>query len=447
MKQTGICLWMMIKRMGKYPVYWGLLLLFPAALFIVPELNRAVDEERILVGYVIEETDGDDTKEEGQAAAGSGTEKEREAAAGSGAKGERQAKQAAAGSIAYKGAETGKKSYSRQLLDGIEYKLREEAEQITGISEGTEATEENMPGVTAAAGRRKLFKYIKYTDLAEMKEDILTGEVSCGAVFDKEFAEKVQRQDYWHCVTLYVPEGMNVGGMVQEDIFARIYQAYSALWYAELLEQQGYQIKPEEVLQKFSEYQKEGRVFAVSYEELGKMDEGIQNTAGNGRNISNVLSLRGVLAFLTLLSASLGAVDGSRDRKRGVGKGISCRRSLAACAVGAPVLPAVLLLVCGMLFTHINMTNVSCAGAEKPAYMAWIITEIGSAFLYGIALWLSAVFFSRLLPEKLLEGIMPCFLLLVLLCCPIFFDLGETVPFIDHLSKLFPVTWYLEFWG
>ena len=177
------------------------------------------------------------------------------------------------------------------------------------------------------------------------------------------------------------------------------------------------------------------------------MDEGIQNTAGNGRNISNVLSLRGVLAFLTLLSASLGAVDGSRDRKRGVGKGISCRRSLAACAVGAPVLPAVLLLVCGMLFTHINMTNVSCAGTEKPAYMAWIITEIGSAFLYGIALWLSAVFFSRLLPEKLLEGIMPCFLLLVLLCCPIFFDLGETVPFIDHLSKLFPVTWYLEFWG
>ena len=74
MKQTGICLWMMIKRMGKYPVYWGLLLLFPAALFIVPELNRAVDEERILVGYVIEETDGDDTKEEGQAAAGAGCE-------------------------------------------------------------------------------------------------------------------------------------------------------------------------------------------------------------------------------------------------------------------------------------------------------------------------------------------------------------------------------------
>ena len=111
------------------------------------------------------------------------------------------------------------------------------------------------------------------------------------------------------------------------------------------------------------------------------------------------------------------------------------------------ILLAPYIALCVSSIYFLNMTNVSCAGTEKPAYMAWIITEIGSAFLYGIALWLSAVFFSRLLPEKLLEGIMPCFLLLVLLCCPIFFDLGETVPFIDHLSKLFPVTWYLEFWG
>lgn len=34
-----------------------------------------------------------------------------------------------------------------------------------------------------------------------------------------------------------------------------------------------------------------------------------------------------------------------------------------------------------------------------------------------------------------------------LLWCPILFDLGETIPLIGHLSKLFPITWYLEFWG
>lgn len=40
MRRAGICFWMMIKRMGRRPIYWGLLLLFPAALFAVPAFNR-----------------------------------------------------------------------------------------------------------------------------------------------------------------------------------------------------------------------------------------------------------------------------------------------------------------------------------------------------------------------------------------------------------------------
>ena len=45
----------MIKRMGKHPVYWILLLLFPAAVFAVPKFNGITADERIVVGYVIEE--------------------------------------------------------------------------------------------------------------------------------------------------------------------------------------------------------------------------------------------------------------------------------------------------------------------------------------------------------------------------------------------------------
>ena len=375
MKRAGICLWMMIKRMGKHPVYWVLLLLFPTALFVVPRLNRAVDEEQILVGFVIDESSEGSWKIEGDA--------------------------------------------------------------------------------SDMSGGGKLFKYIKYTNTDELKEDILTGEMACGIVFDEDFAKRLAEQDYRHCITLYLPEGMNVGGMVQEDVFARVYQAYSAVWYAELLEQQGHQITSEEVLQKFSEYQKEGEVFAVEYEEYGKADEGVQNRAGSGKDISAVLSLRSVLAFLTFLSASLGALDGGRDRNRGAGKGISGRNTLAAAAAGAPVLPSVLFLAAGIIYTDIKTIGMLYAGrAAGPAddmlgrlMRNVILSELCSAFAYGLILWLLAMFFGRIIPEKLLEGIMPCFLLIAVLCCPIFFDLGETVPVIGGLSKLFPVTWYLEFWG
>lgn len=377
MRRTVICLWMMLKRMGKYPVYWVLLLLFPAAVFAVPKFNRAANEERISVGYVME--DAELRRAEGSDFSLKKTEEQR---------------------------------YQLQLLEGIKYKLSGDVESDD------------------------LFQYIKYTEQDEMKKDILTGKLSCGVVFDGDFAEKFQQQDYYQCILLYLPEGMNAGGMVQEDIFQRVYQAGSAVWYAGLMRQQGYQIEPKEVFAKFSEYQSQGKVFSVKYEMQTGTGEKTQSTAEYGKN-AQALSLRGVLAFLTLLAASLGALDGSRDRKKGAGKGIAAPGVLEMAAVGAPILVAVLFLAGGMLFSKMP-------GGFLPGS---VIQEFGSALVYGFTLWLLAVFFSRILPEKFLEGIMPCFLLAALLCSPVFFDLGETIPLIGYLSKLFPLTWYLNFWA
>lgn len=362
---------MMMKRMGRHPLYWILLLLFPAAVFVVPKLNETAETERIPVGYVMEAP--------------------------------------------------------------VEWE-----EEI--VREGESAKE--------------LFRYIRYGELEEMREDILTGELACGVCFDREFAEKLQMQDYHHCITLYVPEGMNVGGMVQEDLFRRAYRVYSAFWYAGLLEEQGYQVKSEEVLQKFSEYQDAGKVFAVNYEVLGENGGEVQNDSESGRE-TPLLSLRGILAFLTLLSALLGALESGRDRMKNLGKGIECPGRLSAAAAGAPILLAILFLTGGMVLYEMNVALNGLAksggGSSGILWAAFLqtqpLSELGSALLYGLVLWLSAMVIGRLVPVKLLEGAMHCFLLLVLLSCPVFFDIGETIPLVRHISRLFPITWYLNFWG
>lgn len=403
---------MMIKRMGKHPVYWILLLFFPIAVFAVPRLNETVREEQIPVGYVIEASE------------------ERHAS-------------------------------DRKLFDRIEEKL---SEKESGTGE-------------AGSDSGEIFRYVRYAGADEMKEDILTGKLSCGVCFEEEFADKMRTQDYYHCITLYVPDGMNVGGMVREDLFRRVYQAYSAVWFAELLEEQGHQTDSEEVLRKFSEYQKEGKVFAVNYE-FQTEDKGMFQNDSESGNGTDMLSLRGILAFLTLLSALLGALEGGRDRRRNLGKGIDCPGRLAMASVGAPILPAVLFLAVGMTIHYV--TSVSgmegeiagvmyaalgreveraatmhaalgegAAGGFCLTQLVWaeILPEFLSAVLYGLVLWLSALAVSRLIPVKVLEGAAPCILLIVLLCCPILFDLGESVPLIGHISRLFPITWYLEFWG
>lgn len=364
MRRAGICLWMMLKRMGKHPVYWILLLLFPAAAFAVPKWNAAVLDEQISVGYVMS-TNGEQQR------------------------------------------------YRDELFAGMEEKLSE-------------------------AGT---FQYIKYADADRMKNDILRGELSCGVFFDETFAQKLREQNYHHCITLYLPEGMNVGGMVQEDLFGKVYQVYSAVWYAELLREQGYQTDSEQVLQKFSEYQREGKVFAVNYEEYHGNSEEVQNRSEDGRGAS-LLSLRGILAFLTLMSAMFGALDAARDKKRALGKGIGCPARLAMAAAGAPILPTTLFLAAGMMVYHMT-GEFYLTGLVR----AKILPELGSAVLYGLVLWLCAIAVSRAVPVKWLEGALPCILLIVLLCCPVFFDLGNRIPAIGYLSKLFPITWYLEFAG
>ena len=402
MKRAVICLWMMIKRMGKHPAYWILLLFFPAAVFAVPRFNGITADERIVVGYVIEEAGPGQTVESEEQDCG-GQEN---------------------GVRGYKEEEAGKQDYGEQA-----YRQQNYAGQLLALLENKLA--EDTGG---------LFEYIAYPDVEKLIENVKAGEIAGGVVFDQEFPEKLWSQDYYQCIRLYLPEGMNVGGIVQEDVYQRVYQAYSVVWYAKQLEQRGYQIRPEEVLQKLSEYQNAGKVYAVNYELQDENGDHIQNVL-EGEKRDSVLSLRGILAFLTLLSAALGALVAGRDKRRNIGRGISHPATLAA--AGAPILAAGLFLAAGMLSVNMKMTDMSYVAGQAAGFLR----EMGSAAVYSLVLWLFAMLAARVLPQKFLEGMMPCFLLMVLLCCPVFFDLGETIPLVSYVSQLFPLTWYLRFWG
>ncbi len=367
-------MWMIIKRMAKHPAYWILLILFPAVLWMVPKLNKEASEGQILVGYVIEGQD----KVSGQ------------------------------GSV---------------LLGQLELKLS--ATEKKGYME--QAEEKGADGGSP-------FLYVECEDRNELERKVMMGELACGVVFGENFADKLLNQDYHNSIMMYLPEGMNIGGMVQEDLFQRVYQVYSALWYADMLSGQGYRIEAEEVLKMFSEYQKQGKVFSVQY--------GQWETEMRKGQDTSIVSLRGVLAFLTLLAAAMGALDGCRNREKGTGTGIPFANHFIAAVVGAPILFAVFFQAWGMIAAGEAAEGLP----TMPAFLQ-MVPEIGGVLLYGVILWIFAMFASRFFPEKLLAGFMPCYLLLVIVCCPVFFDLGKTVPLIGYLSKVFPLTWYLELWG
>ena len=187
MKRAVICLWMMIKRMGKHPAYWILLLFFPAAVFAVPRFNGITADERIVVGYVIEEAGPGQTVESEEQDRGGQENGVRD----------------------YKEEEAGKQDYGEQA-----YRQQNYAGQLLALLENKLA--EDTGG---------LFEYIAYPDVEKLIENVKAGEIAGGVVFDQEFPEKLWSQDYYQCIRLYLPEGMNVGGIVQEDVYQRVYQA------------------------------------------------------------------------------------------------------------------------------------------------------------------------------------------------------------------------------
>ena len=210
------------------------------------------------------------------------------------------------------------------------------------------------------------------------------------------------------------------------------------------------------MLQKLEEDRKDGKVFQILYsgetdgqeasgwETIGQKEEvpiaenayATENdyAAENAYATSEteMFSLRGVLAFLAFLAAMLGAIDLSRDRKNNIAVGATQRKLFLKITVAIPVLWSILFLFLGVL-------------SQRDLYdVQSFLKETGCILLYGGVLWLLAWILGNLCSERVLAGIMPCIVLVGILCTPVIFNLDKQIPVVNMISKIYPVTWYLN---
>ena len=291
-------------------------------------------------------------------------------------------------------------------------------------------------------GKNRFVEYREYDSIKEMEDDLITGKISCGFYLGREFDQALESGDFRESMTLYIPEGMNYAGIVKEDFTSRLYKTYSAIWFSRQMENS---ITGAEVLQKLEEDRKDGKVFQILYS--GETDE--QGNFGQNEEVhaaenafatenayaaleTEMFSLRGVLAFLAFLAAMLGAIDLSRDRKNNIAIGATQRKLFLKITVAIPVLWSILFLFLGVL-SQGYLYDVQS-----------FLKETGCILLYGGVLWLLAWILGNLCSERVLAGSMPCILLVGILCTPVIFSLDKQIPVINMISKMYPVTWYLN---
>ena len=268
--------------------------------------------------------------------------------------------------------------------------------------------------------------YQKYTTFEEMEKDLIKGKISCGFYLGEAFSEALETGDFQNSMELYIPEDMNYAGIVREDFTTHIYKVYSAICFSEKMMGT---VTVDEIMNRFSEMTENGSVFQVQY--TGEIEENIEGKVVSKEQTA-LFSLRGIVAFLLFSLSMIIAIDVSRDKKQGIGTGASARMSLLKMVAFLPI-------VWGCIFLF-----EAVFAEESLDSWASFAREAGCILIYGLILWMLAMILGLCCKESVLVGVIPCILLIGLLCTPVFFHFHEQIPLLDWIAKIYPVTWYLN---
>lgn len=273
-------------------------------------------------------------------------------------------------------------------------------------------------------------RFIKFNDVENMKEKIISEELICGYVIPHNIRELLSGDDKEDCITSYkIPA-------------STLQPAANEIVYAELIKLQGYTIMEdymhssgqfpddkyiEEAFEYYEEYLTGNETIRIDYEEYGtdKIIDAKEIKTGL------VFPVRGIMSVLVFLAGLFGSVLYLKDKENGVFQTIT-KGYQNILGIIYPFIPAFLFGV-AMTVSVISSDNHKAVGME-------IICMLG--FVLGITLF---AFLLTIIARKsrILGSCIPVILLCCLVFCPIFINLKLYLPVTEYVQKLFVPYYYL----
>lgn len=274
------------------------------------------------------------------------------------------------------------------------------------------------------------FEYYRCASGEELIEDVMSGRAECGYIFPAGLFEKLQKGTYKRAVTLVTSPSTVAAKLASEAVFAGLFRVYGV----NLLEGYAEKGEPFQDFQKdavweelnplFHDYLTNGSTFAFEY---ATEDGGVikQDT------VKAVFPVRGIVAVFIFVMGLAAAVTAGEDEQNGLWRAVNNGRKqlYMAAQIAAPVF-------------------LSCLSAMACLYVSGssrgILKELSVLVLYGFLIILFSWFLQRLLKNPLLlSGLIPFFIIISLVVCPVFADLSIFVPAFKELRFLLPPAWYL----
>ena len=281
-----------------------------------------------------------------------------------------------------------------------------------------------------------VISYYQCYDESQMRKDVLTGKAECGYIMPDDMPRKIAQfssKKKQGIITAIVKKESISTKIVNEIIYGRLFseRAYPVLKDF-INEKQPDRLTPaedEKMYDAFSKYLIEPLMFSFEYADGSKND--LLNNDDSSHNYY-MLPVRGILSVLILISSMSGVLMLSNDDRKNTWGFIrlSKRPAFNYFYIFMSILPIAICSLAAIFITGIS-TNV--------------LNEIRLMVLYTLLL----TGFSSLLKALIkniyvLCSLIPVTVLLSLIICPVFIDIGSIVPQTRFVRLFLPTNYYLD---
>ena len=281
-----------------------------------------------------------------------------------------------------------------------------------------------------------VISYYQCYDESQMRKDVLTGKAECGYIMPDDMPRKIAQfssKKKQGIITAIVKKESISTKIVNEIIYGRLFseRAYPVLkdFINEKQPDRLTTAEDEKMYDAFSKYLIEPLMFSFEYADGSKND--LLNNDDSSHNYY-MLPVRGILSVLILVSSMSGVLMLSNDDRKNTWGFIrlSKRPAFNYFYIFMSILPIAICSLAAIFITGIS-TNV--------------LNEIRLMVLYTLLL----TGFSSLLKALIkniyvLCSLIPVTVLLSLIICPVFIDIGSIVPQARFVRLFLPTNYYLD---
>lgn len=281
-----------------------------------------------------------------------------------------------------------------------------------------------------------VISYYQCYDESQMRNDVLTGKAECGYIMPDDMPRKIAQfssKKKQGIITAIVKKESISTKIVNEIIYGRLFseRAYPVLkdFINEKQPDRLTSAEDEKMYDAFSKYLIEPLMFSFEYADGSKND--LLNNDDSSHNYY-MLPVRGILSVLILVSSMSGVLMLSNDDRKNTWGFIrlSKRPAFNYFYIFMSILPIAICSLAAIFITGIS-TNV--------------LNEIRLMVLYALLL----TGFSSLLKALIkniyvLCSLIPVTVLLSLIICPVFIDIGSIVPQARFIRLFLPTNYYLD---